>query len=70
MQYSFAILALVAAVQANPVALPQAVTAAISPVAPAPPGCSSAVSGSFGIAVHNVSTTAAAAKRQATTLPE
>jgi len=71
MQYSFALLALAAAVQANPVALPQAaVTALISPDAPPPPGCTAAVSGSFAIAVHNVSTSAGAAKRQASTLPE
>ena len=69
MQYSLALLALMAAVQANPVALPQAVTAAISPSAPAPPGCTSSAAGSYGIAVHNVST-AAVQKRQVTEATE
>ena len=66
---SITLLALVAAVQANPVALPQAVTAAISPTAAPPPGCTSSAVGSYGIAVHNVSTSAVA-KRQATQLSE
>ncbi|KAL8944346.1 MAG: hypothetical protein Q9216_000531 [Gyalolechia sp. 2 TL-2023] len=50
---SFALLGLVAAVQANPVALPQAVTAAVSPSAPPPPGCTLSAVGSYGIAVRN-----------------
>lgn len=67
MQYCFAILALAALVKANPVAFPQAVTAKISPTNPAPPGCQPTLAGSFGIAVHNVSTTAAAVKRDVST---
>ncbi|KAL8807286.1 MAG: hypothetical protein Q9182_000791 [Xanthomendoza sp. 2 TL-2023] len=52
-----------AAVTANPLALPQAVTAAISPSSPPPPGCTPFAAGSYGIAVQNVSTSAAPAKR-------
>ncbi|KAL8769934.1 MAG: hypothetical protein Q9209_004181 [Squamulea sp. 1 TL-2023] len=70
MLYSQIVLGLVAVAQANPFALPQAVTAAISPSAPAPPGCTPSASGSFGIAVQNVSTSAAPAKRQATQLSD
>ncbi|MCJ1231267.1 Mucin-21 [Toensbergia leucococca] len=66
MHYTLAIFALAAAVHAKPVALPQAVTAIISPSGAVPSGCSIAVSGSFGIAVQNVSTSAAPAKRQVT----
>ncbi|KAL8830324.1 MAG: hypothetical protein Q9170_005781 [Blastenia crenularia] len=66
---TFAFLALVVVVQANPVALPQAVTAAISPSGSPPPGCTSSAAGSYGIAVHNVSTSAVA-KRQATQLSD
>lgn len=67
---SVAILALANAVYANPVALPQGVTADVSPSAPAPPGCTPSASGSFGIAVQNVSTSAPVAKRQVTQLNE
>lgn len=70
MLYSVAFLALAAAVCANPFALPQAVTAAISPTAASPPGCTPSASGSFGIAVQNVSTSASVAKRRATQLSE
>ncbi|KAL9597120.1 MAG: hypothetical protein Q9219_005342 [cf. Caloplaca sp. 3 TL-2023] len=63
-------LALVAAVRANPFALPQAVTAAISPPGPPPPGCTPSAVGSYGIAVRNVSTSAAVARRQATQLAD
>ncbi|KAL9026106.1 MAG: hypothetical protein Q9196_005181 [Gyalolechia fulgens] len=68
MLLSFALLALLAAAQASPVALPQAVTAAVSPSDPPPPGCTSSAAGRYGIAVRNVSTSAAVAKRQATQL--
>ncbi|KAL8826493.1 MAG: hypothetical protein Q9191_003765 [Dirinaria sp. TL-2023a] len=64
MQGLFAIFVLIAAVQANPVAVPQAVTAAISPSVAAPPGCTNAFSGTFGIAVYNLSTSAAANKKR------
>ncbi|KAL8650530.1 MAG: hypothetical protein Q9210_003765 [Variospora velana] len=65
---SVAILALATAVYANPVALPQGVTADVSPSAPAPPGCTPSASGRFGIAVQNVSTSAPVARRQVTQL--
>lgn len=64
MRNTLAAFVLIAAAQANPVAVPQAVTAAISPTAAAPPGCTVAYSGTFGIAVHNVSTSAAANKKR------
>lgn len=67
MQYALALLAAVAVVKASP--FPQAVTAAISPTGSAPPGCSPTFSGSFGIAVMNVSTSAVQ-KRQVTQLTE
>ncbi len=70
MLYSYVLLAVAAAVQANPFALPQAVTAAISPSAPPPPGCTPYAEGSYGIAVQNVSTSGAPAKRQVTQLNE
>ncbi|KAL8730710.1 MAG: hypothetical protein Q9166_003902 [cf. Caloplaca sp. 2 TL-2023] len=70
MLYHHALLPLAAGVQANPFALPQAVTAAVSPSAPPPPGCTPSASGSFGIAVQNVSTSGAPAKRQATQLSD
>ena len=41
---------------ASPIALPQAVTALISPSAPSPPGCTGSYPGFFGIAVMNIST--------------
>lgn len=63
MHYAFAILAAVAAVKASP--FPQAVTAAISPTGSAPAGCKPTFSGSFGIAVMNV-TSSSVAKRQVT----
>ncbi len=56
MQYALAILAAVALVKASP--FPQAVTGAISPTGSAPSGCKPTLSGSFGIAVMNVSTSA------------
>lgn len=68
MQYSLAILALAAAATANPMAqlvARQAVTASIAPSDPPPPGCTGSAAGSYGIVVHNVSTSAAPAKRQA-----
>lgn len=65
MQYSLAILALAVVGKANPVAFPQAVTAAISPPEPAPSGCLPTVAGSFGIAVHDVAKPTGVAKRQA-----
>jgi len=73
MQYSLVLLALAAAATANPlkqIVARQAVTASIAPDAPAPPGCTTSASGSYGVVVHNVSTTAAPAKRQATQIAE
>lgn len=67
MQFTLAILALAAIVKASP--FPQAVTSAISPTDSAPPGCSPTFSGSFGIAVMNVSSSSMA-KRQVTQLSE
>ena len=64
MRNTLATFVLIAAVQANPVAVPQAVTADISPTAAAPPGCTVAYNGAFGIAVYNVSTSAAANKKR------
>lgn len=67
MQYTLAFLAVAAVVKASP--FPQAVTAAISPTGSAPPCCTPSYSGSFGIAVMNVSTSAMP-KRQVTQLSE
>ncbi|MCJ1368479.1 hypothetical protein MMC16_007623 [Acarospora aff. strigata] len=67
MQYALAILAVVAGVKASP--FPQAVTAAISPTGSPPPGCTPSLSGSFGIAIMNVSTSSSAmAKRMPQTV--
>lgn len=63
MHYSLAIFTLAVLVEANPVALPQAVTAAIAPPEPAPPGCTPAYAGSFAIVAQNISATAGVAKR-------
>ena len=58
MQYSITLLAFAAAIKANPVAIPLAVTAAISPTAAPPPGCTPARNGGrFGIAVQSATTT-------------
>ncbi|KAL8946900.1 MAG: hypothetical protein Q9222_006762 [Ikaeria aurantiellina] len=70
MLLSLPLLALVALAQAKPAAMPQAVTAVITPSAPAPPGCTPSASGSFGIAVQNVSTSGTMVKRQVTQLPD
>ena len=73
MQYSLAILALAAAATANPMAqlvARQAVTASIAPSDPPPPGCTPSAAGSYGIVVHDVNTTTAPAKRQATQISE
>lgn len=69
MRHFLALLAFAAVIEASP--FPQGVTGAISPSAPAPPGClpTYAAAGSFGIAVMNL--TAAQKKRQvSTTIPE
>ena len=65
MHYPLALFALTVMVEANPVAFPQAVTAAIAPPEPAPPGCTPAYVGNFAIVAQNISTTAGVAKRQA-----
>ena len=70
MRYSIALAIFTAAVKASPLAMPQAVTAIITPSnGAAPAGCTPAFSGSFGIAVKNISTAVAtpARKRQAAT---
>ncbi|MCJ1311292.1 hypothetical protein MMC25_004963 [Agyrium rufum] len=69
MQYSLAVALFAAVVAAKPVALPQGVTAVITPTdGAAPAGCTPAFSGSFGIAVQSVATPAPAkVKRQAVT---
>ena len=53
-----------AVVDAGPHEKRQAVTERITPTAAAPPTCSVTYSGSFGIAVKNVTSTAGNAKRQ------
>ena len=63
MQYALALLA--AAAGANGLAFPQAVTASIAPSAAAPSGCAASYSGTFGIAVMNISATATGAVSQA-----
>lgn len=70
MLYSYLLLAIAAAVHANPFAMPQAVTEAISPSASPPPGCTPSASGTYGIAVQNVSNTAVQMKRQVAQLSE
>ena len=70
MRYSLALLAAAAVVSASPVALPQGVTTAISPIAPPPPGCTGVFVGAFGIAIMNISTAFAKSKRQVSTLSE
>lgn len=67
MPISLALIFFVAAVQANPVAVPQADTAVISPSAAPPPRCALSFSGSFGIIVQNVSTSAVAKRQEAAT---
>ncbi|KAL8846807.1 MAG: hypothetical protein Q9221_008135 [Calogaya cf. arnoldii] len=67
---SLFLLAVAAAVHANPFALPQAVTEAISPSASPPPGCTPSAAGTYGIAVQNVSTSASPAKRQVAELSD
>ena len=66
MQYALACFTFGAFTLANPVALPQAVTAAISPSEPPPPGCTPSFSGSFGIAVKNVTTSSLAKRAEPT----
>lgn len=56
MKYTIALLAAAYAVQASP--FPQAVTAVISPSAPAPSGCSMNYAGTFGVAVMNLTASA------------
>ncbi|KAL8687621.1 MAG: hypothetical protein Q9218_006258 [Villophora microphyllina] len=65
---SIALFALLAGAGANPLALPQAVTANVSPTASPPPGCTPSASGSYGIAVQNMSASPTAAKRQVSQL--
>ncbi|OQV04914.1 hypothetical protein CLAIMM_09728 [Cladophialophora immunda] len=61
MIYSFCIAVLFSTcVYASPIALPQAVTAVISPSQPPPPGCTGTFPGVFGIALMNVSLPVAA----------
>lgn len=70
MLYSYLLLAIAFAVHANPFAMPQAVTEAISPSASPPPGCTPSALGTYGIAVQNVSNTAVQMKRQVAQLSE
>lgn len=69
MHYSLAIFALAVMVEANPVAFPQAVTAAIAPPEPAPSGCTPAYVGSFAIVAQNLTATPRVARRQEVTEP-
>lgn len=66
MFYSYTLIAAAAMVYA----LPQAVTDAISPSASPPPGCTPSLSGTYGIAVQNVSNPAAQVKRQVSQIDE
>lgn len=63
MQYALALFAFGATSLANPVAVPQAVTSAVSPSEPPPPCCTPSFSGSFGIVVRNVTNISAPARR-------
>ncbi|MCJ1378523.1 hypothetical protein MMC17_001622 [Xylographa soralifera] len=65
-----ALLALAAGIHASPIAPRQAVTASIAPPAAAPAGCMPTFTGSFGIAVQNISMPTAAAKRQVTQISD
>jgi hypothetical protein len=68
--YLFFVLAAYAPyVDASPIALPQAVTALISPPlsGPSPPGCTGGFSGVFGIAVMNISVSETTTSSAATT---
>ncbi|KAL8637852.1 MAG: hypothetical protein Q9228_004925 [Teloschistes exilis] len=65
-----AFFALVASVGANPLALPQAVTENVSPTASPPPGCTPSASGTYGIAVQNLSASPTPAKRQVNQLSD
>lgn len=58
MKYNYILLAAAAVVQANPVALPQGVTAKISPSASAPSACKPSYSGTFGIVVQTLGSNA------------
>lgn len=69
MHFSLAIFALAVMVEANPVAFPQAVTAAIAPPEPAPPGCTPAYGGSFAIVAQNLTAATGVSKRQEATEP-
>ena len=66
MQYALASFAFGAFALANPVALPQAVTAAISPSEAPPPGCTPTFSGSFSILVKNLTTSGPAKRAEPT----
>lgn len=61
MKYSIAFLTALAVVNASPLPYPQAVTDQISPDAPAPSGCTDGYSGTFGVAVMNVTAAASGA---------
>ena len=52
-------------IYASPLALPQAVTDAVAPSEPPPVGCMPDFSGTFGIAVVNISSPSAMKRRQA-----
>jgi hypothetical protein len=68
---SYLFFVLAAYANASPIALPQAVTALISPPlsGPSPPGCTGGFSGVFGIAVMNISVSETTTSSAATTLP-
>lgn len=71
MKYSLALLATASVVFASPLNNKrQAVTAAISPSAPAPSGCMPSYSGTFGIAVMNLTSSASGGSPAVTTLPD
>jgi len=71
MRLTLVLLAAAVAVQASPMAMPQGVTAKISPSKPAPPGCEPSYAGGFfGVAVKNVSTSAVAKKKLVSTISD
>ena len=55
MLYRIALLALAVCVKSKPVAVPQGVTEAVSPIDPPPAGCIGSFNGAFGIAVNTIS---------------
>lgn len=71
MKYTISLILTAAAVQASPLLnIRQGVTDRLTPTAAAPSGYTADYSGTFGIAAENVTSSAAAQKRQVTTLSD